>query len=145
MKTTLHHVLTPTAIARLLTGWGAVLVLQLLGDFLPPPVPAGRLVTALVLIVGVILVAAGGVVVSGVGLCARATAGASDRAAGSTLAGVSGSAAATVPTACRVQPPASEREWISTRATPSSPVLTWVVSFVCGSSGSIASTSTEVP
>ena len=62
MKTTLHHVLTPTAIARLLTGWGAVLVLQLLGDFLPPPVPAGRLVTALVLIVGVILVAAGGVV-----------------------------------------------------------------------------------
>ena len=62
MKTTLHHVLAPTAIARLLTGWGAVLVLQLVGDLLTPPVPAGRLVTALVLIVGVILVAAGGVV-----------------------------------------------------------------------------------
>ena len=49
MKTTLHHVLTPTAIARLLTGWGAVLVLQLVGDLLTPPVPAGRLVTACLL------------------------------------------------------------------------------------------------
>lgn len=62
MKATLHHVLTPPATARLLTGWGAVLVLQLVGDLLLPPVPAGLLVTALVLIVGVILVAAGGVV-----------------------------------------------------------------------------------
>lgn len=57
-----RSILTPVAATRLLLGWGAVLALALSGALLEPPVPGPVLVTALVLIVGVILVCAFGVV-----------------------------------------------------------------------------------
>lgn len=47
---------------RVVVGWGAVLGLVLAGPLLEPPVPTPLLVTALVLIVGVVLVCAFGVV-----------------------------------------------------------------------------------
>ncbi len=50
------------AIVRIAVGWGAVVALLLAGPLLEPPVPAWLLITALVLIVGVILVCAFGVV-----------------------------------------------------------------------------------
>lgn len=59
---TVRSILTPAAVARLLLGWGAVVVLALSGALLEPPVPGAVLVTALVAIVGVVLVCAFGVV-----------------------------------------------------------------------------------
>ncbi|KQW05089.1 calcium:proton antiporter [Leifsonia sp. Root4] len=59
---TARSVLTPAAIVRIAVGWGAVLGLLFAGPLLEPPVPAWLLITALLLIVGVILVCAFGVV-----------------------------------------------------------------------------------
>lgn len=59
---TARSVLTPIAIVRIAVGWGAVLGLLFAGPLLEPPVPAWLLITALLLIVGVILVCAFGVV-----------------------------------------------------------------------------------
>ncbi|PYG00492.1 Ca2+:H+ antiporter [Georgenia satyanarayanai] len=59
---TARSILTPAAAARLLLGWGAVLALALSGPLLEAPVPRPVLVAALVVIVGVVLVCAFGVV-----------------------------------------------------------------------------------
>lgn len=58
----MHTVLTPLALGRLALGWGAVLALALTGPQLEPPVAGALLTVVLVLIVGVILVCAFGVV-----------------------------------------------------------------------------------
>ncbi|MET4093268.1 calcium:proton antiporter [Arthrobacter sp. UYCu712] len=57
-----QSIITPVAIVRLLVGWGAVIGLDFAGPLLEPPVPTPLLVIALVLIVGVVLVCAFGVV-----------------------------------------------------------------------------------
>ena len=62
MTAALRTIITPTAIARLLLGWGAFIVLQSMGSLLAPPVPMPLLVTALVVIIAVILICAFGVV-----------------------------------------------------------------------------------
>lgn len=62
VSATTRAILTPTAIVRIAVGWGAVVALLFTGPLLEPPVPAWLLITALVLIVGVILVCAFGVV-----------------------------------------------------------------------------------
>lgn len=62
MSAALRSIVTPTAIVRLVLGWGAVLALPMLGPLLEPPAPAPLLITALVVIVGVILTCAFGVV-----------------------------------------------------------------------------------
>ncbi|WP_026819775.1 calcium:proton antiporter [Arthrobacter castelli] len=62
MSATTRSILTPTAIVRLVLGWGAFAALMFAGPLLAPPVPALLLVAALVFIVGVILVCAFGVV-----------------------------------------------------------------------------------
>ena len=62
VSVTTRSILTPTAIVRIAVGWGAVVALLFTGPLLEPPVPAWLLITALVLIVGVILVCAFGVV-----------------------------------------------------------------------------------
>ena len=62
MSAALRSIVTPTAIVRLVLGWGAVLALPVLGPLLEPPAPAPLLITALVVIVGVILICAFGVV-----------------------------------------------------------------------------------
>ncbi|WP_152188086.1 calcium:proton antiporter [Georgenia satyanarayanai] len=59
---TARPILTPAAVARLLLGWGAVLALVSSGSLLDPPVPSAVLVAALVVVVGVVLVCAFGVV-----------------------------------------------------------------------------------
>ncbi|WP_166973483.1 calcium:proton antiporter [Brevibacterium atlanticum] len=62
MTAALRSIITPTAIIRLLLGWGAYVALLSAGHLLEPPVPAPLLVTALIVIVAVILVCAFGVV-----------------------------------------------------------------------------------
>lgn len=59
---TARSILTPAARVRLVVGWGGVIGLMLSGRFLEPPVPAWLLFTALMFIVGVVLVCAFGVV-----------------------------------------------------------------------------------
>lgn len=62
LSTSARSILTPVAIARLVLGWGTFLGLMFAGSLLDPPVPAPLLVAALIVIVGVILVCAFGVV-----------------------------------------------------------------------------------
>lgn len=62
MSDTVRSIFTPVAIGRLVLGWGAVVAVMFAGPLLAPPVPALLLVAALVIIVGVILVCAFGVV-----------------------------------------------------------------------------------
>lgn len=57
-----RSILTPVAVGRLVLGWGVVGALLLAGDLLARPVPAPLLVGALLVIIGVILVCAFGVV-----------------------------------------------------------------------------------
>src|SRR5690625_1397673 len=59
---TWRTVLTRAAITRLAVGWCAVLLGALAAPLLPPPVPAPLLIGALVMIIGVILWCAFGVV-----------------------------------------------------------------------------------
>ncbi|MDQ0095841.1 calcium:proton antiporter [Paeniglutamicibacter psychrophenolicus] len=59
---TARSILTRRAIARLAVGWGAVLGLLPAGPLLEPPVSAPLLIGALVLVIGVILLCAFGVV-----------------------------------------------------------------------------------
>lgn len=58
----LRSIITPSAILRIVLGWGTFLGLVAAGPLLEPPVPAPVLITALTVIVGVILVCAFGVV-----------------------------------------------------------------------------------
>lgn len=62
MSAALRRIVTPTAVVRLVLGWGAVLALPVFGPLLEPPAPAPLLITALIVIVGVILTCAFGVV-----------------------------------------------------------------------------------
>ncbi|SDS73670.1 Ca2+:H+ antiporter [Brevibacterium sandarakinum] len=62
MTAAIRSILTPSAIVRLVLGWGAFAALLFTGPLLAPSVPAPLLVTALIIIVGVILVCAFGVV-----------------------------------------------------------------------------------
>ena len=62
MTAAIRSILTPTAIVRLVLGWGAFAALLFAGPLLAPPVPGPLLVTALAIIVGVILICAFGVV-----------------------------------------------------------------------------------
>ncbi|MEX5310238.1 calcium:proton antiporter [Kocuria sp. CPCC 205297] len=62
MSPTRRSILTPGALARVIAGWGFFVLLQLSGSLLAPPVSSPLLVGALVVIVGVILYAATGVV-----------------------------------------------------------------------------------
>ncbi|MGO2035105.1 MAG: calcium:proton antiporter [Brevibacterium sp.] len=62
MTAAIRDIVTPTAIIRLTLGWGAFVALTFAGPLLEPPVPGALLVTALIVIVGVILVCAFGVV-----------------------------------------------------------------------------------
>lgn len=62
VSSTARSIFTPVAIVRLVVGWGAVVGLVFAGPLLEPPVSAWLLVTALLFIVGVILVCAFGVV-----------------------------------------------------------------------------------
>lgn len=62
MTAAIRSILAPTAIVRLILGWGAFVALLFVGPLLAPPVPGPLLVTALIIIVGVILVCAFGVV-----------------------------------------------------------------------------------
>ena len=62
MTAAIHSILTPTAITRLILGWGAFAALLFADPLLASPVPGPLLVTALVIIVGVILICAFGVV-----------------------------------------------------------------------------------
>ncbi|GAA1559876.1 calcium:proton antiporter [Brevibacterium picturae] len=62
MTAAFRSILTPSAIVRLVLGWGAFAALLFAGPLLAPSVPAPLLVTALIIIVGVILVCAFGVV-----------------------------------------------------------------------------------
>jgi len=57
-----REILTTRALLRLLLGWGTVVAVALTGSLLDPPVPGPLLIGALVVIVGVILVCAFGVV-----------------------------------------------------------------------------------
>lgn len=57
-----RSIFTPAAILRIVLGWGTFGALLAVGSLLDPPVPTPILVTALVIIVGVILVCAFGVV-----------------------------------------------------------------------------------
>ena len=58
----LRTIVTPTAILRLILGWGVLIALQFMGSLLAPPVPMPLLVTALLVIIAVILICAFGVV-----------------------------------------------------------------------------------
>lgn len=71
MSAALRTIITPTAIVRLVLGWGAFLALQLLGSLLTPPVPMPVLVTALIVIIAVILICAFGVVTEAEHLATR--------------------------------------------------------------------------
>lgn len=62
MTAAIRSILTPTAIVRLVLGWGAFAAFLFAGPLLAPPVPGPLLVTALAIIVGVILICAFGVV-----------------------------------------------------------------------------------
>ncbi|MGO0603949.1 calcium:proton antiporter [Brevibacterium linens] len=62
MTAALRSIITPTAILRLVLGWGVFIALQFMGTLLAPPVPLPLLVTALVVIIAVILICAFGVV-----------------------------------------------------------------------------------
>ena len=62
MTAALRSIITPTAILRLILGWGAYVALLITGPLLEPPVPAALLVTALIVIIAVILICAFGVV-----------------------------------------------------------------------------------
>ena len=62
MTAALRTIVTPTAILRLILGWGVFIALQFMGSLLAPPVPTPLLVTALLVIIAVILICAFGVV-----------------------------------------------------------------------------------
>ncbi|MFP3394954.1 calcium:proton antiporter [Brevibacterium sp. SIMBA_078] len=62
MTAALRSIITPTAILRLVLGWGVFIALQFMGSLLAPPVPLPLLVTALIVIIAVILICAFGVV-----------------------------------------------------------------------------------
>ncbi|MCM1011547.1 MULTISPECIES: calcium:proton antiporter [unclassified Brevibacterium] len=62
MNAVLRSIITPAAVIRLVLGWGAVVALSLFGSLLEAPAPAPLLITALVVIIGVILLCAFGVV-----------------------------------------------------------------------------------
>ncbi|MGC2939434.1 MULTISPECIES: calcium:proton antiporter [unclassified Brevibacterium] len=62
MTAALRSIITPTAILRLILGWGAYVALLIAGPLLEPPVPGALLVTALIVIIAVILICAFGVV-----------------------------------------------------------------------------------
>lgn len=62
MTAAIRSIFTPTAIIRLVLGWGAFAALFFAGPLLAPPVPGPLLVTALIIIVSVILICAFGVV-----------------------------------------------------------------------------------
>ena len=62
MTAALRSIITPTAILRLVLGWGVFIALQFMGSLLAPPVPLPLLVTALLVIIAVILICAFGVV-----------------------------------------------------------------------------------
>lgn len=62
MTAALRTIVTPTAILRLILGWGVFIALQFMGSLLAPPVPLPLIVTALVVIIAVILICAFGVV-----------------------------------------------------------------------------------
>ncbi|GGC30933.1 calcium:proton antiporter [Brevibacterium sediminis] len=62
MTAALRSIITPTAILRLVLGWGVFIALQFMGTLLAPPIPLPLLVTALVVIIAVILICAFGVV-----------------------------------------------------------------------------------
>lgn len=62
ISTSARSIVTPVAIVRLALGWGTIVVLLFAGSLLDAPVFAPLLATALVIIVGVILVCAFGVV-----------------------------------------------------------------------------------
>ena len=62
MTAALRTIITPTAILRLVLGWGVFIALQFMRSLLAPPVPLPLLVTALVVIIAVILICAFGVV-----------------------------------------------------------------------------------
>ena len=62
MTAALRTIITPTAILRLVLGWGVFIALQFMGSLLAPPVPLPLLVTALIVIIAVILICAFGVV-----------------------------------------------------------------------------------
>lgn len=62
MLAALRTIVTPTAILRLILGWGVFIALQFMGSLLAPPVPMPLLVTALLVIIAVILICAFGVV-----------------------------------------------------------------------------------
>ena len=71
MTAALRRIVTPTALIRLILGWGAFITLQLTGSLLDPPVPMPLLVTALIVIIAVILVCAFGVVTEAEHLAGR--------------------------------------------------------------------------
>lgn len=62
MNAALRSIITPAAVIRLILGWGAVVALAVFGSSLEAPAPAPLLITALVVIIGVILLCAFGVV-----------------------------------------------------------------------------------
>ncbi|MCF2573969.1 calcium:proton antiporter [Brevibacterium sp. UCMA 11754] len=62
MTAAIRSILTPSAIVRLILGWGAFAALLFAGPLLTPPVAGPLLVSALIVIVGVILICAFGVV-----------------------------------------------------------------------------------
>ena len=66
-----RSIITPTAIIRLILGWGTFVAIQLTGPILDPPVPMPLLVTALIVIIAVILVCAFGVVTEAEHLAGR--------------------------------------------------------------------------
>lgn len=71
MTAALRSIITPTAILRLVLGWGVFIALQFMGSLLASPVPLPLLVTALVVIIAVILVCAFGVVTGAEHLASR--------------------------------------------------------------------------
>ncbi len=71
MTAALRTIVTPTAILRLVLGWGVFIALQFMGSLLAPPIPLPLLVTALVVIIAVILVCAFGVVTEAEHLAGR--------------------------------------------------------------------------
>ncbi|WP_298418943.1 calcium:proton antiporter [Brevibacterium sp.] len=71
MTAALRSIVTPTAIIRLILGWGTFVAIELTGPFLDPPVPMPLLVTALIVIIAVILVCAFGVVTEAEHLAGR--------------------------------------------------------------------------
>ncbi|MBM6589236.1 calcium:proton antiporter [Brevibacterium sp. RIT 803] len=62
MTAAIRSILTPSAIVRLILGWGAFAALLIAGPLLTPPVAGPLLVSALIVIVSVILICAFGVV-----------------------------------------------------------------------------------